>query len=464
MLTEVTTFVKRTNVETEKLIRRYYRLDMIIEASFDGIYITDGQGKTLKVNKAYEKLTGLKREDLIDRHMEELEKEGTISKSASLEVLKKREPVTLEQLVNNKKLLVTASPIWDEDGGLVMVVSNVRDITELEYLKKEVRKSKEIMKQMQYKLLHDDSIIARDPKSFLMIDRANRVAKKSTTVIITGETGTGKEVFARYIHNQSKRKDEAFININCGAIPENLLESELFGHVKGSFTGANTSKAGIIEMADKGTLFLDEIGELPLSSQVKLLRVLQEGEVRRVGAVKDKKVDVRVVAATNKDLYQMTLDGTFREDLFYRLSIVPIRLLPLRERKDDIIPLALNFLEKYNEENEEAKVFSPEVLDLFYNYEWPGNIRQLKNVVERCCVLTEGRKILTEVVPNGITGREQTTPKNNEIRDIREAVGELEMDLIEKAYNKYGNVRDAAKALGIDSSTFVRKRIKYTKQ
>jgi NAD(P)-dependent dehydrogenase (short-subunit alcohol dehydrogenase family) len=209
--------------------------------------------------------------------MEELEKEGTISKSASLEVLKKREPVTLEQLVNNKKLLVTASPIWDDYGGLVMVVSNVRDITELEYLKKEVRKSKEIMKQMQYKLLHDDSIIARDPKSFLMIDRANRVAKKSTTVIITGETGTGKEVFARYIHNQSKRKDEAFININCGAIPENLVESELFGHVKGSFTGANTSKAGIIEMADKGTLFLDEIGELPLSSQVKLLRVLQEG-------------------------------------------------------------------------------------------------------------------------------------------------------------------------------------------
>jgi PAS domain S-box-containing protein len=461
---EVTTFLNRTNDETEKLIRRYYRLDMIIEASFDGIYITDGHGKTLKVNKAYEKVTGLKREDLIGRPMEDLEKEGTISKSATLEVLKKREPVTLEQRVNNKKLLVTASPIYDEDGGLVMVVSNVRDITELEYLKKEVKKSKEIMKQMQYKLLHDDSIIARDPKSFVMIDRANRVAKKSTTVIITGETGTGKEVFARYIHKQSKRKDEAFINVNCGAIPENLVESELFGHEKGSFTGANTTKAGIIEMADKGTLFLDEIGELPLSSQVKLLRVLQEGEVRRVGAVKDKKVDVRVVAATNKDLYQMTLDGTFREDLFYRLNIVPIRLLPLREKKDDIIPLALDFLEKYNEENKESKSFSPEVLDLFYNYEWPGNIRQLKNVVERCCVLTEGRKILTEVVPNGITGIDYRQPKSSEIRNIREAVGELEMDLIDKAYNKYGNVRDAAKALGIDSSTFVRKRRKYANQ
>lgn len=274
---------KRVKEVTAKLTKMYDRLNSIIESSFDGIYITDGEGKTLQVNKAYEKLTGIKREKLIGRMMVDLENSGVISKSATLMVLKSRKTVTLEQIIKHKKkLLVTANPIWNKNGEIDMVVTNVRDITELDHLKQEVAKSKVIMKQMQYQMLQDESIIAQDPKSFAMIDMANRVSRKCTTVIITGETGTGKEVMARYIHNHSKRKDEAFIKVNCGAIPEQLIESELFGYEKGSFTGAVTSgKTGIIEAADKGTLFLDEIGELPLSAQVKLLRVLQEGEVRK---------------------------------------------------------------------------------------------------------------------------------------------------------------------------------------
>ncbi|SHI35992.1 PAS domain S-box-containing protein [Dethiosulfatibacter aminovorans DSM 17477] len=456
----------RVKEVTAKLTKMFERLNSIIESSYDGIYITDGEGKTLQVNKAYEKLTGINRDKLIGRMMVDLEKEGTISKSATMIVLNTRKTVTLEQTIKNKKkLLVTANPIWNKNGEIDMVVTNVRDITELDHLKQEVAKSKVIMKQMQYQMLQDDSIIVQDPKSFKMIDMANRVSRKCTTVIITGETGTGKEVMARYIHNHSKRKDEAFIKVNCGAIPENLIESELFGYEKGSFTGAvNSGKTGIIEAADKGTLFLDEIGELPLSAQVKLLRVLQEGEVRKLGSVKDKKVDVRIIAATNRNLRQMIREGKFREDLYYRLNIVPLKLLPLRERKDDIIPMALDFLTKYNEEYEESKSFSPEVLDLFYNYEWPGNIRQLKNIVERCYVLTEGRKILKEAVPFEIRGRDNLIEKTGEISNMKKAVAVLEMEMIEKSFNKYGNVRDAAKSLGIDASTLVRKRKKYANQ
>jgi PAS domain S-box-containing protein len=454
---------KRVKEAISKMTIMYDGLDKIIESSYDGIYITDGEGKTLKVNKSYEKHTGIKREKLIGRMMKDLEKEGIISKSATLIVLKTRKTVTLDQWINNKKrMLVTANPIWNKDGDIEMVVTNVRDVTELDHLKHEVEKSKVIVKQMQYQMLQDDSIIAQDPKSFSMVDMANRVSRKCTTVIVTGETGTGKEVIARYIHNHSKRNNEAFIKVNCGAIPEHLIESELFGYEKGSFTGALSSgKTGIIEAADKGTLFLDEIGELPLSAQVKLLRVLQEGEVRKVGSVKDKKVDVRIIAATNRDLYQMTLDGIFREDLYYRLNIVPINVLPLRERKDDIIPLSLNFLMKYNEQYGESKSFSPEVLDMFYNYEWPGNIRQLKNIVERCYVLTDGKKILKETLPFEIKVLDSLIEKNSGIRNMKEAVSMLEMELIGKAFNKYGNVRDAAKSLGIDASTLVRKRKKH---
>lgn len=454
----------RVEYETSKLINMYNRLDMIIESSYDGIYITDGVGKTLKVNKAYEKLTGIKREKLIGSMMKDLENQGVISKSATLIVLEKKEAVTLEQRINNnKKLLVTANPIWSKDGIIDMVVTNVRDITELDNLKQEVAKSKEIMKQMQYQILQDDSIVAKDPNSFVMINIANRVAKRATTVIITGETGTGKEVMAQYIHRQSERKNEAFIKVNCGAIPENLVESELFGYEKGSFTGANTlGKAGIIQMADKGTLFLDEIGDLPLQAQVKLLRVLHEGEVRKIGSVENKKVDVRIIAATNRDLYQMIQEGTFREDLYYRLNIVPIKLLPLRERKDDIIPLSLSFLKKHNDQYGESKSFSPEVIDLFYDYGWPGNIRQLKNVVERCCVLSDEGKIFIEALPQEIKGSDNIMENIIEISSMKEAVSKLEMELIEKAYNKYGNVRAAAKSLGIDASTLVRKRKKHS--
>lgn len=454
---------KKINEEITNLRYMYSRLDAIIESSYDGIYITDGEGNTLRVNKAYEKLTGISREKLIGKNMHDLEKEGIVSKSATLIVIKKREAVTLEQWINNKKkLLVTANPFFGDDGEIEMVVTNVRDVTDLEILKQEITKSQEIVNQIKKKFLHDEDIVFNDPKSRLVIETANRIARKSTTVMITGETGTGKEVIAKYIHNNSLRKDEAFISVNCGAIPDQLLESELFGYEKGAFTGANANgKTGIFEIADKGTLFLDEIGELPLTMQVKLLRVLQEEEVQRIGAVKPKKIDLRIIVATNRNLKEMIEKGTFREDLYYRLNIVPIRISPLRERKEDIVPLSINFLKKLNEKYEDSKIFSPEVLDTFGIYDWPGNVRQLKNIVERCFVMTDGNKINNDFLPIEIKELEYNIKRNIKVMNMKEAVAQLESELIAKAFEEYGNVRDAAKRLGIDASTFVRKRQKY---
>jgi len=454
---------KRVSQEIRELRTMYERLDTIIESSYDGIYITDGQGNTLRVNQAYEKLTGIKREKLIGRNMNDLEREGIISKSSTLVVLKENKPVTLEQWINNKKkLVVTSNPFYDDQGNIEIVVTNVRDVTELEILKQEIDKNKEIVNQMKKRYFQDANIVVKDSQSLLVIEMANRIAKKETTAIITGETGTGKEVMAKYIHRKSLRADEAFISVNCGAIPEHLVESELFGYEKGAFTGANTTgKSGLFEVADKGTLFLDEVGELPLSIQVKLLRVLQEGEIQRVGALKPKKIDVRVIAATNRDLYKMTQEGTFRQDLYYRLNIIPITIPALRDRRADIAPLTKLFLDQLKKRYGDEKYLSSEAIDALCHYKWPGNVRQLKNIIERCYVMTAGEKIQVDILPRDIKKMSLSLERKPEITNLKLAVARLESDLIEESYNKYGNVRDAAKALGIDPSTFVRKRQKH---
>jgi len=453
----------RVQSELSKLMDMHNRLDRIIETSYDGIYITDGKGETLKVNKAYEKLTNIKREQLIGSSMRDLEKQGIISKSATLIALKNKAPVTLEQWINHeKKLLVTSNPLFSESGEIEMVVTNVRDVTELEQLQQTVTKTQEMINEMQKQLLRDQSIVINDPKSKVIIEMANRIAMKHTTVMISGETGTGKEVLAKYIHNNSMRAKQPFISVNCGAIPEQLIESELFGYEKGAFTGANPKgKPGIFELADGGTLFLDEIGELPLSMQVKLLRALQEGEVQRVGGLKVSKIDIRLITATNRNLYQMMQEGTFREDLYYRLNIVPIKLLALRERTGDIVPLANHFLKSLNDQYNDKKIFTGGVLDIFSHYTWPGNVRQIKNIVERCYVMSQGSRIEESSLPIDIRDVGDKLPGKQGLRNIKDAVAELEKGMIKQAFEKYGNVRHAAAAIGIDPSTFVRKRKKY---
>lgn len=449
-------------------------LEKVIETSFDGIYVTNSNADTILVNKSYERITGLKREELIGRNMAEFVSNGVMSEATSFFVLKNKKPLTLHQTFNTgKSALVTSTPFFDENGEIKMIVTNVRDITELKKLQDKDRKRndenikyKGIIEELKLQIANDEYIVAEDEKMLNLLLLAKRVARVDTTILITGETGTGKEVLAKYIYNNSARKDKPFIKINCGAVPENLIESEFFGYTEGSFTGAlKGGKIGIFEAANNGTLLLDEVGELPLGMQVKLLRVLQDGKFERVGSNTTIKVDVRIIASTNKDLNKMVEKGLFREDLFYRLNVVPLNIPPLRDRKSSIIPLAEYFLDNYNEKYETEKTISKETIKYLYEYNWPGNVRELRNLIEMLVVTSIESTINSRHLPSNIREYrrmdEGEIDSSDDIPKLSDAVGKVEKDLIFKAYEKHGNVRDAAKELGIDPSTFVRKRKKY---
>ncbi len=317
----------------------YDRLDAIIENSYDGIYITDGQAITLRINRAYETITGMKAEEVLGRSMWELEKAGTIDRSGTLIALSQRRPVTMEQeFRTGRRALISSAPVFDDLGNIVMVVTNVRDMTDLYHLQQKYQEKKELSEKLyseiefaRNQVLNSADLLAVDARMLEMLDLVRRVAVRDTTVLLLGETGVGKEKVAKYIYKNSARRDGRFLTVNCGAIPPNLMESELFGYEKGAFTGANRNgKPGLFELADKGTVFLDEVGELPKDMQVKLLRVLQERSVTRIGGDRAIPVDVRVLAATNRDLEEMVRNKAFREDLYYRLSVVPITIPPLR--------------------------------------------------------------------------------------------------------------------------------------
>ncbi|MBP1744835.1 MAG: domain S-box [Firmicutes bacterium] len=460
------------NGDEEELRYRVKQLFGILESSHDGIFLTDGEANTIFINKAYEKIAGVKREQILGKNMELLEKKGIISKSSTLMVLKNKKSVTIEQeFKNGKKVLVSSSPIVDEEGNFAMVVTNVRDVTELYELKDELEKKIELTQKYYSELelmrrqIHENSdIIAVDGKMLAVLESAGKVAKVDTTVLLLGETGAGKEVVAKYIHRKSNRADNAFIRVNCGAIPENLIESELFGYEKGAFTGANKEgRLGMFELADKGTIFLDEIGELPLDMQVKLLRVLQEEEIKRVGGTSNIKIDVKVIAATNRNLEEMVAAKQFRADLYYRLNIIPIKIPPLRERYADIEPLILYFLGILNEKYGMNKTISQGALNCLKHYQWPGNVRELRNIIERVSIMCPGDKVMTEDLPmagiNNCETDKTSVPVSN--LSMKDAVEKLEASMIESAFRRHGNVRAAARELGIDASTFVRKRQRY---
>lgn len=445
------------------------RLDAIIENSFDGIYITDNKANTIKVNKSYEVITGLKKEEVLGKNMIDLIKNNVISISGSVLALQKKEPITLQQeFKTGKKALITSSPVFDKKGNIIMVVTNVRDLTEIYKLKKEVEKNSLLTKKnidiKSTSIKENEKIICVDENSKQVLNIAKKVAGLDTTVMLIGQTGVGKELFANYILNNSNRKNEPFIKVNCGAISPSLAESELFGYEKGSFTGADKKgKAGIFEAANNGTVFLDEVGELPLSLQVKLLRVIQEREIERVGGTKSIKVNVRIIAATNADLEQLVENNLFRKDLYYRLMVFPIYIPPLKERKEDIIPLINLFKDTFNNKYGFNKSFSNEALEFLREQDWPGNIRELRNVVERGLILSD----------NVVTTKDLNFPKYNKdiIKDfklpktdnLKELIEQIELAYINKAYEKYKNVRQAAASLNMDPSTFVRKRKKYSK-
>jgi len=465
-----------TELEIYKRINK--ELDAIIESSYDGLYITDGSATTLRVNKAYERISGLSRENLLGRKMRELVDRGIISQSVSLEVLKLREPVTIMQEIfgktGKKKVIVTGNPIFDEDNqNIILVVTNVRDITELEELREELEHRRYLserylseLNELKGDLFPEEGLIARSEKMRDLISMAVKVAQVDASILITGESGVGKSKLARLIHRASKRQDKPFIKINCGAIPEALIESEMFGYERGAFTGARSEgKPGLFEIAHTGTIILDEIGELPLHLQTKLLGILEDKELIRVGGTKGRKVDVRVIAATNSDLKKQVLEKRFRQDLFFRLEVIPINIPPLREHRDDILPLIQHFLANFNKSYETKKRFSPDAIDCLINYDYPGNVRELENIVERLVVVGDQDLILLEHIPKYMIERTLYPVTDSSLSlensTLTNSLSSYEAILIENIINKCGTTYKAAKILGVNQSTVVRKMKKY---
>lgn len=296
-------------------------------------------------------------------------------------------------------------------------------------------------------------IIAQSKQMQKILNLAARVADSKASVLVRGETGTGKELIAKTIHYASPRSDKPFIAVNCAALNENLLESELFGHEKGAFTGADKQRRGRFEMADSGTLFLDEVGDIPLSTQIKLLRVLQEQNFERVGGNQPISVDVKIITATNRNLEQLIKDGIFREDLYYRLNVISIEIPPLRERREDILPLIEFFTQKFsNDANKKTISYSKETIDIFLKYNYPGNVRELENIVQRAVVISRGDMITTNDLPIGLKNlpAESTTPLNQDTMDLSNRVESLEKDLVFDALRQTnGNQSKAAILLGI---------------
>jgi two-component system, NtrC family, response regulator AtoC len=300
-----------------------------------------------------------------------------------------------------------------------------------------------------------ENLIAKSPKSRQLIDTIRQVASSDATVLIQGESGTGKELVARAVHVNSKRNDNKFVAINCGAMPETLLESELFGYIKGSFTGADENRKGLFEEADGGSLFLDEIGETTPTFQVKLLRALQEGEIRRVGDKAPIKVDVRIIAASNKNLKEMVEKETFRQDLFYRINVIPILIPPLKERKEDILPLAEYFIEKHIQKNSTVKPgLDRQTINLLEAYPWPGNVRELENVIERALVLTKTENIMPEDLPGEVQNSDSAEASLNASISMKDIEKKHIMKVLEITN---WNQTEAAKLLGIGYNTLWRK-------
>lgn len=440
----------------------------IVQQFEEEIFVTDGNGIILYLNPQAEKICGVKLRDVIGKHVSIMKKEGIFSSSTTLEVLQTRKKVNiLQKLKSGKTVFATGLPIYDEKGQLHRIISTSKDVKEINNLTAEIElKNKEIKnKNQELNLLREgifaqDNFVCSSPKMKAIKDTIIKIAPTDITVLIQGESGVGKEVVAKLIHNLSMRNRYPLIKINCGMIPENLMESELFGYESGAFTGANkTGKIGKIELANHGTLFLDEIGEMPLSLQVKLLEFLQDREIIRVGGTQKIKIDTRVIVATNRDLQIMVNEGSFRNDLFYRLNVLPINIPPLRERQEDIPSLIEYFLESFNERYKMNKRLDPEVEKAFQEYNWPGNVRELIHFIERIMVTSDTELIMPENLPEILLSKSSTPHQKiicTDLMPLKKAKNELEAQLVKRAYEIYKSTYKVGKVLEIDQSTVVK--------
>ncbi|RNF40336.1 PAS domain S-box protein [Planococcus salinus] len=459
--------------ELQKLQQLNRHLDAVIENSYDGIYITDKNGITLRTNSAIERITGIPKQYYLNKNVNDLMKRGILEDSVTHRVLEKKRSVSVVQPNHSgKETLLTGNPVFNDQGEVESVVTNIRDLSDLNSLQNALSKANELNKSYQREIeklkraesFVDGRTVVESEQMRIIYDTAKRIVNVSATVLILGETGVGKDVLAKYIYNKSERQRSGkFIKVNCGAIPANLLESELFGYAGGAFSGASKNgKPGMFELANKGVLFLDEIGEMPLELQVKLLRVIQEREIQRVGGTTSKKIDVRLIAATNRNLKEMVQEGQFREDLYYRLNVVPIVIPPLRDRKEEIPMLIKMFLKDINEKYEMKKMLDPELSTFFYRYEWPGNIRELANLLEQLVLLNSENLLKIEHLPAEYKKEIiYPTADIHENLNLKKAVELAEENVLRQACEKYSTTYEIAKALETSQPTVVRKLKKY---
>lgn len=467
-------YTLRRELQKEKDLNT--ELDAIIESSFDGIGVIDADGTLLRVNKAYCQISGLTLEDTgVGLNIRELEERRHVNPAVGLMVFQEKKPVTIKQKIKTgKEVLITGNPVFDEGGNVFKVICNIRDMTELNNLKAQADDYKNFkerycteLQELRARQLAHDHIVAQSLEMQKVLELAQRVALVDSNVLITGDTGVGKEIIAKVIHKTSPRTDGPFTKINCGAIPENLLESELFGYMDGAFTGARKGgKVGIFEYCNQGSVLLDEIGEMPLGLQVKLLRVIQEQEIFRIGDTSPRKIDVRIIASSNKDLKKMVDLQQFRADLFYRLNVVSIEVPPLRERLEDIIPLAIYFLEKFNGRYQKSRRLDPETYNVLESYSWPGNVRELENLIERLVVVLQEDVVPAIEVVNLLkiedtTASEKLLLRVNDLLPLEEAREMVEKKLLFRALQECGSTRKMARALGVTHPTILNKLHKY---
>ena len=434
---------------------------LIFDSLYDGILIIDKEGIVRYINPAYTRITKVEEKNIIGRYLSEVRPGSRLTnvvKNEKMELGAHRKMGEVEYLVN-------MVPIYEE-GKVIGGISLLNELVDIYKLTEKLNLSKIIIQNLKehVKTLGNgkysfDDIIAVDEKSVEVKDFAKRIALADSNVLITGESGTGKELYASAIHNLSPRKDFPFIPVNCASFEKNLIESELFGYEEGSFTGAKKNgKTGLFQLAQGGTLFLDEIGELEYGLQGKLLRVLQEKSIRKIGGSKEIPIDVRLICATNKNLEKMIEDNTFRRDLYYRIAIMPLSILPLREKKNDIKSIAEKFLLDLSIKYKKEVKLNENALKVLKEYEWPGNIRELKNIIEFTFNMVEGNEIKAEHLPIAI---KKNLKENDNISPLSEVVREAEKSYLKKVIEIYGDSvegkKKAAKALEISLATLYNK-------
>ena len=445
-------------------------IEQLCDTFRDAICVTDREGIVTLVNKRHAELTGIAREKMMGSRIQDMVQNGIFDVVLNPRIVETGQKVSsVQNLYNGRTLLLDGHPVKDATGKVAYVVTVIRDITALTELREEITAQRELLETFQNLSSEGASgnqypRVVQSPVMQRLYAEASAIAETDATVLLLGETGVGKDVVARHIHRNSLRADAPFIKVDCGSIPENLIETELFGYVPGSFSGASKhGKAGLVEAASSGTLFLDEIGELPMTMQSRLLRVLQDWEVLRVGATVPKKVDVRVVAATNKELEREVAKGTFRSDLYYRLKVAVLNIPPLRSRRVDILPLAQSFLTFYGKKYRKAVNLSEEAKQVLQNHTWPGNVRELENLVQGLVVTCKhglvGVRDLAGIrpLPACESSEGQYALPSIEGRSLKSIMKEVETAVIEKGMQRYGSISELSRQFQMDRSTIFRK-------